>query len=116
MAERLERSNFASDLLVVRTKTGEDGVAVVALDGEVDLSNADEVERLLLHLIDDMGCRAVRCDLRELTYIDSCGVRALLLAAARIERDRGRFDVICTDGPVHRVLEISNAPHRVIAT
>ena len=47
----------------------------VTVSGEIDLSNADGLERELLTAL--APARAVTIDLREVTYMDSQGVRLL---------------------------------------
>jgi anti-anti-sigma factor len=106
------RREIESDLLVIRvTETAER--VDVHLIGEVDLGNSHELSAVLLEAV-DIGKPRIRCNLRLLHYIDSSGVRALLQTAARAERSGGSLDVICAPGPVQRILELCNAPHRIV--
>ncbi|GIF23302.1 anti-anti-sigma factor [Actinoplanes tereljensis] len=55
----------------------ESGLAVAVL-GEVDMSNADELVQQMAQLLPTDGSSLVILDLGELTFLGSAGVRALL--------------------------------------
>ena len=84
----------------------EDGAAVVALVGELDLATADQFDETLGGL--ENGERDhIILDLRGLTFMDSSGLR--VLAAQRLQRstDGHECRVIALSPQVRRVLEIS---------
>jgi anti-sigma B factor antagonist len=85
---------------------GESGSPVLRLEGELDLSVAEELEQQLLRALrraDERLC----VDLSEVTYIDSSSVRALLRAAA-FAHDRGkRVQVTSASGISRRVIELA---------
>ncbi|WP_205699604.1 STAS domain-containing protein [Conexibacter sp. SYSU D00693] len=81
---------------------------VVHVVGELDLAVAPELEGTLLPLLE--AGKHVVLDLRELDFLDSSGVRALVHAHNQAEDGPGRFSVVCVpggDGSVWRVLEVS---------
>lgn len=91
--------------LVIDTEVREmDGtsVAIVHVAGEVDLANADELEAALAAGLGS-DSPALVIDLTQVPFMDSSGLRILLMAA----RDRGaRVGVVLGDGsPVMRLLE-----------
>ena len=106
------RREVDSDLLVIRVTASDDGVDV-EVTGEVDLANSHELSAVLREAL-EIGKPLIRCDLRELTYIDSSGVRALLQTGARAERAGGALVMTCAAGPVDRILDLCNAPHEVV--
>lgn len=55
--------------------------AVVTLSGEIDLSNADELARLLAPLIDGAAAGTVVVDASGLVFIDSSGIAVLIRMA-----------------------------------
>jgi anti-sigma B factor antagonist len=61
----------------IRESLDPDGAARIVLIGELDIAVADDVEERLSHGREDG--RAVRVDLSQLEFIDSSGVRALVL-------------------------------------
>ena len=85
---------------------GDSGSPVLHLEGELDLSVAEELEQQLLHALRSADERLC-VDLSEVTYIDSSSVRALLRAAA-VAHDRGkRVQVTSASGISRRVLELA---------
>jgi len=86
-----------------------DGVPVVRISGEIDLSNADAVLRSIEAAIDDQAPGLV-VDLRELEFLDSAGVRLLFEAARLVTVVDGRFVALVGPGsPALRVLELAEA-------
>jgi anti-sigma B factor antagonist len=61
----------------IRESLDSDGTARLTLVGELDIAVADDVEQRLRRGREDG--RAVRVDLSQLEFIDSSGVRALVL-------------------------------------
>jgi anti-sigma B factor antagonist len=61
----------------IRETVDDDGAARVTLIGELDIAVADEVEERLARLRKDG--REVRLDLSQLDFIDSSGVRVIVL-------------------------------------
>lgn len=86
--------------------------AWVALHGELDLGSAAEVERQLADL-EQKGLTVVILDLRELTFIDSTGLRSVLAADARARREGRRLIVIPGPPSVHRVFRIALLDQRL---
>ena len=76
------------------------------LHGEFDLSCGETFQQALAGAIDDRVTELV-VDLRGLSFIDSAGLAALLNLHTRAERDGFDFVVLCGDGHVMRVLELT---------
>ena len=73
----------------VSTSVDGDGVAIIALAGELDVSNVDELQAQIAPVLDQNPDRLV-FDLTELTFMDSSGIAVLLQVAARIDDVRLR--------------------------
>ena len=85
-------------------------MTVVVLAGELDIAAEADATAALTDAIDDSG--VVVADLRELTFLDSTGVRVLLTADLHA-RERGvRFGVARGDGMVRRLLEVTRIERR----
>ena len=84
----------------------EDGMVCLALTGEFDLSNASEVEDALKEIERDRPPLLV-LDLRELTFMDSTGLRVMVSADARARDDSRRLAIVQGPEPVHRVFRIT---------
>ena len=70
----------------------EDDLVVVSVMGEIDVSNASEVERSILDAVPN-GAAGLVFDASGLAYLDSSGVRLLLSVAGRL-RWRGQGFVL----------------------
>lgn len=87
-----------------------DGVAVAALSGEVDMSNATPVRQRIAEFVtqeDD----ALILDLSELLFIDSAGLHAVFGLSAVLEEKRQRLLLVVPSGSqVERTLEVVGMP------
>jgi anti-sigma B factor antagonist len=83
-----------------------DGIEVLALEGEADLSTVDEFIQRLLELSERGDARIV-LDLTPATFIDSTVVNALLASTARIRRAGGDLVVVCPNAHLRRVFELT---------
>ena len=84
----------------------EGGVHTIALSGEMDLSNAAEVERELRHA-EATDADTILVDLAELQFMDSTGIRLLISADARSRANSGRLRLTRPPAQVFRVLCIA---------
>src|SRR2546429_5961505 len=82
---------------------------VVRLEGELDASNAEELERVLEPEADRGG--VVTVDLDGLRFLDASGVGVMVQAAERL-RGRGRLVLCRPPGPVRRLLRVVVAGRR----
>lgn len=85
---------------------------VVALEGEIDLSTVPDAERLITEAeAGDPGRLII--DLREVTFMDSSGLRVLLTAHRRAEdADRG-FALVRGGDTVNRLLDVTGLSERL---
>ncbi|MDX6679361.1 MAG: hypothetical protein QOE31_3413 [Solirubrobacteraceae bacterium] len=81
---RAEQIHQLARLSMVSEPNGE--VHTLSLDGEFDLVNAPRVEREL-RSIEATDAGVILVDLAGVTFIDSTGIRVLIIAAARSRRD-----------------------------
>jgi anti-anti-sigma factor len=75
----------------IREKVDADGVVSLALVGELDIAVADRVEERLRQLREDD--RRVRLDLSQLEFIDSSGVRAIVLGLKQARQGGHELEV-----------------------
>jgi anti-anti-sigma factor len=89
----------------IREGVDADGVVRLALIGELDIAVADRVEERFRELR-EAGQR-VRLDLSELEFIDSSGVRAIVLALKHARESGSELEVDRRISPtVERMIEI----------
>ena len=88
------------------------GELVIHLVGELDLAAFDEVNELLTSAQSD-GYRGVRIDLRALEFIDSTGIRLLLMAHQRAEQRGDEFCIIRGSERIQRVFALTDLDGRL---
>ena len=104
IVDSTERKDSTEVLEIDVTDRG--GMRVLRLSGELDMAGVDQFERLL---IADGAPEAGRIvvDLRGLTFIDSSGLRALIMADQRVRDEGGHFVVVRGSDRVNQVLEMT---------
>ena len=100
----MSRPGFAKDFSV-RTEQ-RDAAAVVIPSGELDIATAPALEQELDRAFESSSARVV-LDLRELEFIDSSGLRTLLMARRRADIARAHFSLVAGDRALQRTLEIA---------
>jgi anti-sigma B factor antagonist len=83
--------------------------AVIALAGELDMAGAAALERELA----GVDAHAVVIDLRGLGFMDSSGLRALAVAAQRLQQAGRRFALVPGAAQVMRVFDITRMRERL---
>ncbi len=85
----------------------EDGEILVRLTGELDMYTSPTLQERLEQLIAEAASQVVVLDLSQLTFIDSSGLSAMVMASRRL-RDRGGELSLSGPSPAaRRVLEIT---------
>ena len=89
----------------------DDGVRVIAVRGELDLSTASDLENPLEDVIAS-GDASVLIDLSDCEFIDSTGIALIVRAWQRLDRSadgegNGRVVICSYNEQVRRVLEIT---------
>jgi stage II sporulation protein AA (anti-sigma F factor antagonist) len=88
-------------------------VLIARLDGEVDLSNVDEIRGQLVDAVTH-DTENVILDLTETKYLDSTGVRLLFELAERLQGRRQQLRLVVNDGAlVRRVVVLTQLDQRV---
>ncbi|MDX6691339.1 MAG: anti-sigma factor antagonist [Solirubrobacteraceae bacterium] len=106
--KRAENAGRMGSLSVRGTRDGD--TYVIALLGELDLDGAPAVEEELRRS-EDSDATSIVVDLRRLEFIDSTGIRLVVMAAKRCEE--GRLKLLRGPRQVHRVFEITDLADRL---
>jgi anti-anti-sigma factor len=85
-----------------------DGAVRVSLEGELDLASAGQMEESFATIDEQRPARVV-VDLSELAFIDSSGLRMLLIADARAREHGYELVLLAGQEPVQRVFEMTGA-------
>jgi anti-sigma B factor antagonist len=83
---------------------------IIELIGELDLDGAPRVEEELRR-VEATDVHSIVVDLGRLEFIDSTGIRLLVMAAERCQA--GRFSLLRGPAQVHRVFEITDLADRL---
>jgi anti-sigma B factor antagonist len=88
-------------------------VAVIAPTGELDLSGAAVLQGEIDRLAEDAAVGGMVLDLRGLEFMDSSGLRLVVLADMRAREAGRRFALVRGADMVHRVFEITRMSDRL---
>ena len=89
---------------------------VVAIEGEVDMSNAARLGTEITAAVPN-GSRELVVDLTRTTYLDSVGIALLLRLAARLASRRQTLRVaVPQDTPIRAVLDLAGVPEVIEVT
>ena len=84
----------------------EPGTTRIALHGELDLAHAYTFDEEL-RLVEAAKPSCVVLDLRELTFLDSCGLARLLAARRRARRDGRRLLLVRGPATIQRIFAVA---------
>jgi anti-sigma B factor antagonist len=76
----------------------------VRLAGEIDVASAREINESLSELVGTQA-RAAIIDVRDVTFMDTTAVGALVRTSERLRRQNRSLVLICPPGPVYDLLE-----------
>jgi anti-anti-sigma factor len=94
-------------LATVTEEPGGDGVALAAVDGEIDASNTQLVGSQLRRLLSNRHSTLV-VDLSATSYLDSAAINLLFeLSAGLLERQQRLLLVVPSTAPIARALTIT---------
>lgn len=93
-------------MLLTVTTSEHDGWSTVIPKGEIDISSAPQLDEAFEGVLAG-GSDRVAVDLRGVSFMDSTGLRSLILAHRRLADGDGLLAVIPGTGSVRRVLEVA---------
>ncbi len=98
---------------LTRATDSDDGLIVVSIEGELDLSVTDDFSAAI-DAQTDTECNGVVLDMEGVTFIDSSSLHAVLLANEKLKGDGIPMRLIASDrSAVAKVLELSGLLQRV---
>jgi len=99
-----------ASLFRVEIEPEREHVRVIA-HGELDLATVDDLQAQIEALRSN-GTAAIVLDLRQLSFMDSTGLRLLLTLDAAARSDGFDFSILDGEGPVRRLLELTRLDGR----
>jgi anti-sigma B factor antagonist len=93
------------------------GWQCLAVEGEIDLATVPELERAI-DAVFNANSQPLAVDLRNTSFMDSTGLKALVMASRRFDEKDRRFAIAVSGGPVSRLIDLSGVDGsiRVVAT
>ena len=83
-----------------------DGIAVLDINGEIDLYNAPEIKETIKKQMDG-GLKKVIINLDNVSYIDSSGIGALISSLSNLKKVGGGLKIIKINDTVRKVFELT---------
>lgn len=81
-------------------------VVILDISGEIDLYNAPEIKDIVNKLIEQKKYSVV-INLKEVTYIDSSGIGALISSLSNLKKYHGGLKIINVFASVKKVFELT---------
>jgi anti-sigma B factor antagonist len=82
------------------------GWRVISVGGEIDLYTAPALREALIAEV-EAGAERLAVDLRQVGFMDSMGLGVLIGTRRRLNERDAAFALICQEGAVRRVLDVS---------
>jgi anti-sigma B factor antagonist len=79
---------------------------VIALQGEIDLSNAPAFQEVLTTQI-ELGARRVVIDLQQVTFLDSTALRVLLAGNRELDGAGGKLAIVCAEPRIRKIFTVT---------
>jgi anti-sigma B factor antagonist len=87
--------------------------AVIALSGELDVAGASLLEREIERIVADHDATGLVLDLSELEFMDSTGLRMMVLADQRARAENRSLTIVRGRPEVQRVFTITRMEERL---
>lgn len=81
-------------------------VVILDISGEIDLYNAPEIKDIINKLIEQKKYNVV-INLKDVTYIDSSGIGALISSLSNLKKYQGGLKIINVFASVRKVFELT---------
>jgi anti-anti-sigma factor len=94
------------DLIDLSCEVCPEGLATVAIRGDLDLATADRTAQYVTDVIDRHD-GPVSADLSGLAFCDACGLGALIRIAAYADAAGRRFELTCPSTAVARIMRLT---------
>ena len=80
---------------------------IIAVEGEVDLYNVGELKKTIYEIIDDGEVESLIIDMKEISYIDSSGIGALVAGKKKMKVANGNFALLNISEDVLNILKLA---------
>jgi anti-sigma B factor antagonist len=111
MVQDMPSEAIENPLSVEKSIEGDD--TIVSVVGEVDAASADTLRNAIIEAI-DAGAKRVSIDMRDVSFMDSSGLRVLIAGYKAAESSGGTLAVRSPSDVVTRLLEITGQLDRFV--
>ena len=103
--------------LSIRSQELANGWESIAVEGEIDLASVEELQAAIDSAFEE-NTESLVVDLNGATFMDSTGLRALVMANRRFSEAGRSFAIAVSGGPVSRLIDLSGVDSaiRTVAT
>jgi anti-anti-sigma factor len=101
-----DRPEVPDDLIHLSCRVRPDGLATVAIRGDLDLATADRTAHYVTGVIDRHD-GPVSADLSGLAFCDACGLGALIRISAHADVAGRRFELTRPSAAVTRIMQLT---------
>lgn len=103
--------------LVIEKSEFSDRWVSIAVQGEIDLASADELAQAIDEVF-SAGSNNLVVDLNGSSFMDSTGLKTLVMADRRFSDDGRDFAIAVNGGPISRLIDLSgvDSSMRVVPT
>ena len=91
--------------LTIDSRQLSNGWRAISVDGEVDIASVDKLQEAIDAVYEQSGDLAV--DLTGSTFMDSTGLKALVMSERKFSDDGRSFAIVVSGGPVSRLIDLS---------
>jgi anti-sigma B factor antagonist len=98
--------------VTIRNSELPSGWQCLIVEGEVDLATVEELETAIEQAF-SQNTHPLVVDLRESSFMDSTGLKALVMAHRRFDESGRSFAVAVSGGPVARLIDLSGVESSV---
>ena len=86
-----------------------DGIEIVDVEGEIDISTAPRLRELLIDLVSNTSYQLV-VNFDKVGFLDSTGLGVLVGGLKRVRAHDGSLDLVCTQQPIDTTNPIDDVP------
>lgn len=94
-----------AELTIRRTELANNWVSLSVI-GEIDLATVDQLEEAVTEVVNNGNSHLV-VDLTELSFMDSTGLKAMLVTDQRLNEGGRSFAIAVRPGPIARLVDLS---------
>ncbi|HJQ77589.1 MAG TPA: STAS domain-containing protein [Acidimicrobiia bacterium] len=92
--------------LTINTQDLTGGWTSLAVKGEIDLATVEELQTAINNIAEN-GAQHLVIDLTGSSFMDSTGLKALVMASRRFDEEGRSFAIAVSGGPVSRLIDLS---------